>query len=145
MDYNRYVGALHYHHVCERAAIPEEACKTQITMKGWGVYLTPFAIFKPEVNMVEIKLKDRQSGYDAVGEYIRRYWKRHISDTVIVDLATSYDGKKYERRAEIASPYNFDDIEFLYDWWEGEKFIQLFGIQSTAEISIDGGIYEEDT
>lgn len=95
--------------------------------------------------MVEIKLKDRQSGYDAVGEYIRRYWKRHISDTVIVDLATSYDGKKYERRVEIASPYNFDDIEFLYDWWEGEKFIQLFGIQSTSEISIDGGIYEEDT
>lgn len=93
--------------------------------------------------MVEIKLKDRQSGYDAVGEYIRRYWEHHISDTVIVDLATSYDGKKYERRVEIASPYNFDDIEFLYDWWEGEKFIQLFGIQSTAEISIDGGIYEE--
>ena len=93
--------------------------------------------------MVEIKLKDRQSGYDAVGEYIRRYWKRHISDTVIVDLATSYDGKKYERRAEIASPYNFDDIEFLYDWWEGERFIRLFGIISLDGIHISGGIYND--
>lgn len=29
-------------------------------------------------------------------------------------------------RKEVASPLNFDDIEFLYDWWEGEKFIKLY-------------------
>lgn len=34
--------------------------------------------------MVEIKLKDRQTGYDAVGEYIRRYWKQYFCGTVIV-------------------------------------------------------------
>lgn len=95
--------------------------------------------------MVEIKLKDRQSGYDAVGEYIRRYWEHNITDTVIVSLATSYDGKKFETRNEVASPYNFDDIEFLYDWWEGERFIKLFGIKTLTEINIDGGIYEEET
>lgn len=94
--------------------------------------------------MVEIKLKDRQSGYDAVGEYIRRYWEHNITDTVIVSLATSYDGKKFETRNEVASPYNYDDIEFLYDWWEGEKFIKLFGIKTLSEIEIDGGIYTED-
>lgn len=94
--------------------------------------------------MVEIKLKDKQSGYDIIGEYIHRYWEHNITDTVIVSLATSYDGKKFETRNEVASPYNFDDIEFLYDWWEGEKFIKLFGIQSISEISISGGIYTEE-
>lgn len=94
--------------------------------------------------MVEIKLKDRQTGYDAVGEYICRYWKQHLCDTVIVSLATSYDGVKFRTINEVASPYNFDDIEYLYDWWEGEKFIKLFGIKSIAEIKIEGGIYEED-
>lgn len=94
--------------------------------------------------MVEIKLKDRQTGYDAVGEYIRRYWKQHLCDTVIVSLATSYDGVKFDTLNEVASPYNFDDIEYLYDWWEGEKFIKLFGIKSIAEIKIEDGIYEED-
>lgn len=89
--------------------------------------------------MVEIKLKDRQTGYDAVGEYIRRYWEHTITDTVIVSLAASYDGKKFETRNEVASPYNYDDIEFLYDWWEGEKFIKLFGIKALSEIEIDGG------
>ena len=94
--------------------------------------------------MVEIKLKDRQTGYDAVGEYIRRYWKQYFCDTVIVSLATSYDSVKFSTLNEVASPYNFDDIEYLYDWLEGEKFIKLFGIKSIAEIKIEGGIYEED-
>lgn len=51
---------------------------------------------------------------------------------------------KFSTLNEVASPYNFDDIEYLYDWWEGEKFIKLFGIKSIAEIKIEGGIYEED-
>lgn len=93
--------------------------------------------------MVDIKLKDRQSGYAVIGEYIRRYWNHNITDTVIVSLATSYDGKKYVLRKEIASPYNYDDIEFLYDWWEGEKFIKLFGIKTLQEVDVDGGIYLE--
>ena len=93
--------------------------------------------------MVEIKLKEKQSGYDAVGEYIRRYWKNNITDTVVVSIATSYDGKKYEYLKEVACPYRYDDIEFLYDWWEGEKFIKLFGIKSLQEIDINGGVYLE--
>lgn len=93
--------------------------------------------------MIDIELKDKQNGYDVVGEYIRRYWEHNISDTVIVSLATSYDGKKYELRKEVASPYHYNDIEFLYDWWEGEKYIKLFGIKTIQELDIDGGIYME--
>lgn len=94
--------------------------------------------------MIDIVLKDGQSGYDAVGEYIRRYWNHNITDTVIVSVGTSYDGNTYDLRKEVASPLNFDDIEFLYDWWEGEKFIKLFGIKTISELDIYGGIYDEE-
>lgn len=50
----------------------------------------------------------------------------------------------YDLLKEVASPMNFDDIEYLYDWWEGEKYIKLFGIQSVDELDISGGIYAED-
>ena len=97
--------------------------------------------------MIEIELKNGKTGYDAVGEYIHRYWKHYgVNDTVIVSIGTSYDGRIYEHRNEVASPYYSygDDIEFLYDWWEGEKFIRLFGIISLDGINISGGIYTED-
>lgn len=94
--------------------------------------------------MIEIELKNGQTGYNVIGEYIRRYWEHHMTDDVIVSLGTSYDGKVYEHRNEIASPLNFNDIEFLYDWWEGEKFIRLFGIISLNEIDIHGGIYTKN-
>ena len=94
--------------------------------------------------MIEIKLQDGQSGYDVIGEYIRRYWRNNIYTDVIVSLARSYDGCTYEPFNEIASPRGFDDVEFLYDWWEGEKYIRLFGIKSVDAFSIVGGIYTED-
>lgn len=28
--------------------------------------------------MLEIKLKNGQTGYDMVGEYVRRYWDRNV-------------------------------------------------------------------
>ena len=92
--------------------------------------------------MIDIELNNEQSGYDVIGEYIKRYWEHNITDTVIVSIGTSYDGNTYELRKEVASPYNFDDIEFLYDWWEGEKYIKLFGIKSINEFDIFGGLYE---
>lgn len=92
--------------------------------------------------MIEIKLENGQTGYDAIGEYICRYWKHYnMVDTVVVSISISYDGNTYEHRNEVACPYNREDIEFLYDWWEGEKFIRLFGIISLDEIDISGGIY----
>lgn len=92
--------------------------------------------------MIKIKLEERQNGYDVIGEYIRRYWDHNTADTVIVSIGISHDdGDTYELRNEIASPMNLDDVEFLYDWWEGEKFIGLFGIKSISELDIYGGIY----
>jgi hypothetical protein len=92
--------------------------------------------------MIDIKLNDGQSGYDVVGEYIRRYWEQNIYTDVIVSMAVSYDGNKYYTGKEIATPEHFDDILYLNDWWEGEKYIKLFGIQSVDELDISGGIYE---
>lgn len=93
--------------------------------------------------MIEIYLKDGQSGYDAVAEYIRRYWKHNIIDTVIVSIGRSYNGDTYELINEVACPTGFDDIEFLYDWWEGEKYIRIFGIKAINQFCIRGGLYEE--
>lgn len=91
--------------------------------------------------MIDIELKDGQTGYDIVGEYIRKYWEHNIYETVVISMGTSHDGKTYDLCKEIASPYNGDDVEFLYDWWEGEKFIKLFGIKAVDEIDISGGLY----
>lgn len=93
--------------------------------------------------MIEIKLDNGRSGYDVIGEYIRRYWNHNIQDTVICSIATSYDGITYELKNEVATPMGFDDIEFLYDWWEGEKYINLFGIKSINGLDISGGIYTD--
>ena len=93
--------------------------------------------------MVDIELKKGQSGYDAVGEYIKRYWDHNILDTVIVSIGISHDGVSYELHNEVASPMNFDDIEYLFDWWEGERFIKIYGIKMIGEINISGGIYTE--
>ena len=93
--------------------------------------------------MVDIVLKDGQSGYDAVGEYIHRYWEHNITDDVVVSIGTSYDGNTYDLRKEVASPIRCSDIEFLYDWWEGERYIKLFGIKTIGELDIAGGVYNE--
>lgn len=94
--------------------------------------------------MIDIKLKDGQTGYDAVGEYIHRYWNHNITEDVVVSIGISDDGETYELRKEVASPMSFSGIEFLYDWWEGEKFIKLFGIKSVEELDIYGGIYTDE-
>lgn len=94
--------------------------------------------------MVDIILKDGETGYNAVGDYIQRYWEHNITDDVIVSLGTSYDGNTYDIRKEVASPIGCNGIEFLYDWWEGEKYIKLFGIKTVEELDISGGIYEEE-
>lgn len=94
--------------------------------------------------MIDIKLNDEQTGYDVIGEYIKRYWKHNIIDTVIVSIGTSHDGKAYDLQNVVADHYHFDDVIFQYDWWEGEKYIKLFGIKTVSEIDVYGGIYTED-
>lgn len=94
---------------------------------------------------MNIKLKDNETGYDVVGEYIRRFWKYNgLEDTVIFQIGSSYNGIKYEIRNEIASPCNYNDIEFLYDWWEGEQYIKLIGICYLSEVEPYSGLYNEN-
>lgn len=94
--------------------------------------------------MIEIKLENGQTGYGVIGEYIHRYWKHYnMTDTAVVSIGVSYDGDTYKHRNEVVCPCCDNDIEFLYDWWEGEKFIRLFGIISLDGINISGGIYND--
>lgn len=92
--------------------------------------------------MIDIKLNNAKTGYDLVEEYIRKYWKHNIMQTVVVSIGVSNDGRTYRVCKEVACP-NDGDIEFLYDWWEGEDYIKIFGIKSIDELDIFGGLYEE--
>lgn len=91
---------------------------------------------------INLKEKDCQTGYDAVGVYICRYWEHNIPDTIVVSMGISRDGNTYELRKEIAYPIGYNGIEFLDDWWEGEQYIKLFGIKTVRELDISGGLYE---
>lgn len=81
-------------------------------------------------NPVEtVVLDDKQTGYGVVSEYVKKYWEYHCTEDVIVSIEISSDGENYECLNEIASPYNMYDVEYLNDWWEGEKYIRVTGIQ----------------
>jgi hypothetical protein len=86
-------------------------------------------------------LTDGQSGYEVIGEYIRRYWEEVCYTTVIVSVALGDDGD-YRRLNIVASPTHDLDIEYLYDWWEGEKEIFLRGIIDVDAVYVNGGIFE---
>ena len=95
--------------------------------------------------MIIIELKDGQTGYDVVAEYVRRYWTNHYRTNVVVSMAASYDGTIYHNCNDVADldSSSLDDVEFSYDWWEGEKFIRIDGICAVDELEISGGIYTE--
>lgn len=95
-------------------------------------------------DFVIIKLKEGESAYDVVADYINRYWDHNnMVDSVIVHIGVSYNGVGYYISREVAVPGNFADIEFINDWWEGEKYIKIFGIKSINSIDVYGGVYEK--
>ena len=95
--------------------------------------------------MIEIQLKEGQHGYEAVDEYVRRYWEHNVYDDVVISLSTSYDGETYYPFHTIAEPQAVtEQVLYDFDWWEGEKFIKLFGIINVNKLNISGGIYVED-
>lgn len=91
--------------------------------------------------MIDIELQNGKTGYDAVEEYIKRYWEHNSEGDVVISLGASYDGISYDLSKEVASPMQFRDVEFLNDWWEGQKYIRLFGIKAVDKMDISGGIY----
>ena len=101
---------------------------------------------EPEQSYKSIELQDGQDGYEAVAEYIDRYWRRHdnYSDTVVVNMEISYDNKNYEHYLEIASPDGCaGGVEFLTDWWEGQEHIRVLGIKYVRDLDVLGGIQDE--
>ncbi len=96
---------------------------------------------------MNINLKEGQSAYEVIEEYIKRYWSKYGYNTgpVIVSVGVSNDGKSYELHNEVADAMDCgidSDIIFLYDWWEGQRYIKLFGIKAVSELEVSGGIYE---
>lgn len=88
--------------------------------------------------MIDIKLNIGLSGYDVIAEYIRQFWQcNNLVETVMFSIGTSYDGHSYTTHNEIADPINGDGIEFLNDWWEGERYLRLGGIRSIDSIKLD--------
>ena len=93
--------------------------------------------------MVTLNLKDNENGYSKVEEYVKRYWGHNGDQDVIVSVEASYDSVEWRCTNEIASPYQ-SGVEWLNDWWEGEKYIRLHGIQGVDTLDVSGGLYEED-
>lgn len=81
-------------------------------------------------------------GYGIVEHLIWNYFDHNFMDDLVVRLSLSYDGDNYDVRNEITF---FDDgrIEFLNDWWEGQKFIRIYGIQSVPDLDVSGGLYPD--
>ena len=97
--------------------------------------------------MVKIVLEENQSGYDAVLEYIERFLdKEELMGVVAFTIATSYDDddKDYikSKHTEIVD-VDYDKVVWDNDWWEGEKYIKIFGIALLNDLEIKGGIYYE--
>lgn len=94
---------------------------------------------------VLITLDDGQTGYDAVARYIHNYWQHNgdFCDTVVVQFEISYNGKDFSTEYDVVYPHDYYDVEFLNDWWEGQKYILLRGIRYLREFNVEGGIYSE--
>ena len=86
------------------------------------------------------------NAYNIVAEYVKRYWQHYgFTDTVLISLGTSHgaNSEAFDMHKIIAYPNRLDDVEFDFDWWEGERFIRLYGIKLLLDIDVSGGIYEE--
>lgn len=97
--------------------------------------------------MISIILKNNETGYGEIDKYVERYWDVYGSGDVIVGIETSYDGVEWRYNNEIATVYLPSvrgEVEWLNDWWEGEKYIRLHGIQSVETINVYDGLYEEE-
>lgn len=99
-----------------------------------------------------IELKENQTGYNVVGEYIRRFWKENnnYQGTVVCSISFLDENPSsdnlFEDIVEIAMPKDYgNNIEFLYDWWEGQKTFSLNGIKYVDDIMFrpEEGIYDE--
>ena len=82
-------------------------------------------------------LKDGQDGYEIVADCVLKYWEENGYGTALVQIETSYDGKEYHEANHIVSPLWYGgEMEFDYDWWEGQKYLRIYGVKNIADIVI---------
>lgn len=81
-----------------------------------------------------------QNGYDAVETVIWNYFNHNPMDDLVIKLGTSYGGGDYNVNNELVLIED-GSITFLNDWWEGQGFIRVYGIQSIPNLDISGGLY----
>ncbi len=94
--------------------------------------------------MIELKLNEDQDAYDIVGKYIEKYWQEHYYTDVLVRIATSYDGKTYAPSNEFVAFDGKDGMEYQNDWWEGERYLKIYGIIDIREVIIPENIFDDE-
>lgn len=96
-------------------------------------------------NYIDVTIEEGKTGYEAVAKYIRRFWDNEQSfcDT-IVRLSTSYNNVEW-RTFNTLALFDVDEFDIIFDndWWEGERFIRLYGIVSVDDLDISGGLYPD--
>lgn len=93
-----------------------------------------------------IILEHEQNAYDIIGEYVIRHWQHSYYDDAVVCMDISYDNKEYYNANDYVTPVReFKDYGVIFenDWWEGEKYIKLYGIKNISEIELTGGLYDK--
>lgn len=97
-----------------------------------------------EKDYIDVTIEEGKTAYEAVGKYIYRFWDREAYDDVIVRLGISNNNAEWRTFNAFVS-FDANDFEglFEYDWWEGERFIRLYGIVPLYEIEVSGGIYPD--
>lgn len=97
-----------------------------------------------EKEYIDVSIEPGKTAYDAVAKYIYRYWDHYSFSDVILSLKLSYDNVDWRSFKTIAL-FDAGDIkpEFVNDWWEGERFIRLYGIESIDFLDISGGLYPD--
>lgn len=80
--------------------------------------------------MKEIKKFTSSSDFDA---YIHSYMLDNKLEEVYVSMRYGYTEKEMKNQdfeIQVCEIFNFDDLEWWNDWWEGQEFIELQAIIS---------------
>ena len=85
-----------------------------------------------------IVLDNREIAYDAVNEYVKEYWNKHGWDDAIVQMETSYDGLIWDKHREVVTFISDkSNARWLWNWWQGEKYIKILSIVNISELNIE--------
>ena len=85
---------------------------------------------------MNIKIKDKEI-YIKKEELINQFEFDNYKIDTIIELEISYDGKDWDRIKEIVCPTNnCRELEWLNDWWEGQRYINIIGMANIDEIDV---------